>query len=92
MNLLTIREVAERLAVSERTVRRWIASGELTVRRLPGNGKKRAIVRIEESVFETFMAGTISGAESRSVPLNPPILPPRKQRQKRSNVQKYQWI
>ena len=46
----TINAVAEALAVSPRTVRRWIASGNLAVHRVNG------IVRIAPHDLDTFLA------------------------------------
>jgi excisionase family DNA binding protein len=46
----TIAEVADCLVVSTRTVRRWIASGELPAHRIGG------IVRISEADVLTFLA------------------------------------
>jgi excisionase family DNA binding protein len=46
----TIVEVAERLVVSRRSVRRWITAGDLIAHRIGG------IVRIAESDFRAFLA------------------------------------
>jgi excisionase family DNA binding protein len=46
----TIGEVAERLNVCERTVRRWIKSGALPVHRI-GN-----LIRISQTDFAVFLA------------------------------------
>lgn len=46
----TIREVAERLEVATRTVRRWIKSGDLVAHRFGG------AVRIAESDLKAFLA------------------------------------
>jgi excisionase family DNA binding protein len=46
----TVAEVAERLGVSDRTVYRWIANGELVAHRLGGS------VRISEADLELFLA------------------------------------
>jgi excisionase family DNA binding protein len=50
MNFFTVAEVAERLEVSTRTVRRWIASGKLVAHHFG-----RA-VRIAESDLKAFIA------------------------------------
>jgi excisionase family DNA binding protein len=49
--LLSIAQVAERCAVSTRTVRRWIEDGDLTISR-PGRGR---LVRISESDLDKFI-------------------------------------
>jgi excisionase family DNA binding protein len=49
IKFFTIAEVAERLRVSTRTVRRWIESGDLIAHR-PGG-----IVRVAESDLRTFL-------------------------------------
>jgi excisionase family DNA binding protein len=46
---LTIDEVAEVLAVSTRTVRRWISSGQLKVHRVG------QVVRIAPAEFDAFL-------------------------------------
>lgn len=51
--LFTIREVAEAAGVCERTVRRWIAAGALSARRLGSSGR---IVRIDERDLRAFLA------------------------------------
>lgn len=50
IKFFTIAEVAERLAVSPRTVRRWIRSGDLVAHRF------RGAVRIAESDLRAFFA------------------------------------
>jgi excisionase family DNA binding protein len=50
INFCTIAEVAERLHVSGRTVRRWVEAGDLVVHRVGG------IVRIAEADFRAFLA------------------------------------
>jgi excisionase family DNA binding protein len=50
IEFFTIAEVAERLRVSTRTVRRWIESGDLIAHR-PGG-----IVRVAENDLRTFLA------------------------------------
>jgi excisionase family DNA binding protein len=46
----TIKAVAESLDVSQRTVRRWIANGDLIVHRVEG------VVRIGDSDLRAFLA------------------------------------
>jgi excisionase family DNA binding protein len=50
IKFFTIAEVAERLRVSTRTVRRWIESGDLIAHRRGG------IVRVAESDLRAFLA------------------------------------
>jgi excisionase family DNA binding protein len=50
INFFTIPEVAQRLQVSARTIRRWIGAGNLIVHRLGG------IVRIAEADLRAFLA------------------------------------
>jgi excisionase family DNA binding protein len=53
MALLTPAEVADRLRVSKRTVRRWVNDGKLQAVTLPSGH-----VRIEEADLEALMAPT----------------------------------
>ena len=50
IKFFTIAEVAERLNVSTRTVRRWIKSGDLVAYRI------RAVVRVADSDLWAFLA------------------------------------
>jgi excisionase family DNA binding protein len=50
MTFFSIAEVAERLNVSTRTVRRWIAAGDLMAHRIGG------VVRIAKADFRLFLA------------------------------------
>jgi len=50
INFYTIAEIAERLHVSARTVRRWAEAGDLVVHRVGG------VVRIAESDLRGFLA------------------------------------
>jgi excisionase family DNA binding protein len=50
IKFFTIAEVAERLHVSARTVRRWIEAGDLVAHRIGG------IVRVAESDLRAFLA------------------------------------
>ena len=50
IKFFTIAEIAERLGVSTRTVRRWIRSGDLVAHRFGG------IVRISEKDLRAFLA------------------------------------
>lgn len=50
MRFFTVAEVAERLRVATRTVRRWIKSGDLVAHR------RGRVVRIAESDLKAFLA------------------------------------
>jgi excisionase family DNA binding protein len=50
--LLTIREVAERLGVSRRTVQRKIANGEIPAFQL---GSKHSPIRVDERELEAWL-------------------------------------
>ena len=47
--MLTVEQVAERLAVSPKTVRRWIKDHELSIHRLGG------AIRVSESDLSSFL-------------------------------------
>ena len=50
IKFFTIAEVAERLNVASRTIRRWIKAGDLVVHRIGG------VVRIAEGDLRAFLA------------------------------------
>lgn len=50
--LLTVREVAERLRISERTARAWLAAGRLERVRLSARA-----IRVRESSLAALLAG-----------------------------------
>lgn len=52
--LLTVREVAERLRVDETTVRRWITNGALEAISLPHKGKRHAW-RIKKAALDRIL-------------------------------------
>jgi excisionase family DNA binding protein len=52
--LLTVREVADRLKLSEKSVRRRIASGELPAVRLGGRGTQ---LRVDEREIDEYVYG-----------------------------------
>ena len=49
--MFTIKEIAQDLKVTERTVRRWIAEGELKAVKIQG------VVRIENEEYQRFLKG-----------------------------------
>ena len=56
-DLLTVREVADRLRVDETTVRRWIKQGLLEAITLPHVGKRQGY-RVRAAVVEVLVNGT----------------------------------
>lgn len=52
-SLLTVREVAADLRVTEPTVREWIKAGDLVARRLGGRGQRR-LLRVTRAALEDF--------------------------------------
>ena len=52
--LLTVQEVANRLRVTEATVRRWIKNGSMDAIKLPHRGK-REVYRIRQSTLKTVL-------------------------------------
>jgi excisionase family DNA binding protein len=62
MTLLTISEVADRLRVSERTIRRRISDGEIPAYQLGGNWKT---VRIDEAELLKWLHSSPSEVEAR---------------------------
>lgn len=50
LRFFTLQQAAERLQVSIRTIRRWIAAGELTAHRFGG------VIRISEQDLLVFLA------------------------------------
>lgn len=50
---LTVTEIAARLAVSRKVVRRWIADGRLPAVYLPNDSRKHARVAVND--FEQFL-------------------------------------
>ena len=55
-SLLTVREVAVELKVTEPTVREWIKSGDLLAQRLGGRGQKR-LLRVRRGDIDAFRLG-----------------------------------
>lgn len=56
--LYTVKEVAERLKLSERTIERYIADGDLKCKKIGGLGQKSSKprnVRITEEQLEEFI-------------------------------------
>ncbi len=54
--MLDVKEVAERLNVSESLVYGWIADGRLAHVRLGGRGR-RGTIRVSEADLDAFLAG-----------------------------------
>jgi excisionase family DNA binding protein len=54
-DLLTVREVAQKLRVDDTTVRRWIKSGTLGAITLPHRGARQAY-RIHRSTLDALLA------------------------------------
>lgn len=50
----TINELADRLKLNERTIRRWIKSGRLTAIKIPGRGRKATEYRIPQHAIEAL--------------------------------------
>lgn len=59
-DLLTVREVAERLQVSRSTVRRWVADGSLPAMVMPSGA-----FRFREADLETWLEGRQTDHEDR---------------------------
>ena len=55
MKFYTIEQIAECVAASDRTVRRWIKNGLLVAHRING------LVRISEADFQAFLAARREG-------------------------------
>lgn len=53
--LLTVREVAQRLRVDDTTVRRWVKMGTLEAVALPHRGKRQAY-RIKRTTLDNLLA------------------------------------
>lgn len=71
--LFTVEEVAARLKVSVKTVKRWIKAGDLVPRDLNGGRKQRRILRFSERDLETFI--NRSEPKSRNVRSTPRRVP-----------------
>jgi excisionase family DNA binding protein len=54
---LTVREIAERLSVTDATVRVWINTGKLPAYKLPGSGSQ-SIIRVSREAFDRFLKST----------------------------------
>jgi excisionase family DNA binding protein len=60
-DLLTVREIAQRLRVDDTTVRRWIKNEALEAITLPHRGKRQAY-RIRQSTLDKLLLTTTSAA------------------------------
>jgi excisionase family DNA binding protein len=58
--LLTVKEAARRLSVSEKSVRRWLAAGALPAVRFSGS------VRISPEALEKFVTDDLAKAEHKA--------------------------
>ena len=67
MNLLTPKQVAERLGVSDSLVYGWCAAGTLPHYRFGGTGKRGRIM-IDEKDCEAFLAACRQAAAQAAVP------------------------
>jgi excisionase family DNA binding protein len=65
-NLLTVREVADRLRVSERTIRKRVAGGELSALKL--GPEQHAPIRISEGALVDFLRPANGRSEPRPDP------------------------
>lgn len=57
MKELTVKELADRERVTERTVRNWIAKGAVEIRRTPGG---RGVRIVERRMTNTETSGNLS--------------------------------
>ena len=75
---LTVKQVAERLGISEALVYVWIEGGDLPCYRLGGKGK-RGTIRVAEADLTAFLEARKSKAERAAAasvsPPRPPKLP-----------------
>lgn len=60
----TIKEVADMLKVSVRTVQRWIKSGRLSATPIAGRGKLRTEYRISKGAIEALGFKVFNGEDS----------------------------
>jgi excisionase family DNA binding protein len=63
-DLLTVREVANRLRVDDATVRRWIKNGSLDAITLPHRGARQAY-RVRRTTLETLLTPSALGQNER---------------------------
>lgn len=57
--ILSVREIAEEMDVTDSTVRVWINSGKLPAYKLPGSGAQ-SIIRVRREDFDTFLRASRS--------------------------------
>ncbi len=76
---LSVRDVAQRLGVSEELVRDWCNSGELSHHRLGRKGK-RGRIKIALADLDAYLASTRQEkpSEPETLPLSPPKVHPRR--------------
>lgn len=52
---LSVKDIADRMSVTDATVRVWINTGKLPAYKLPGSGAQ-AIIRVRPEAFEQFLS------------------------------------
>jgi len=68
--MLTVKEIAERVAICESIVYGWIASGELPHFRL-GSHARRGAIRVEEADLQAFLAAKKQEGRREFLPPSP---------------------
>ena len=63
MNLLTLREVADTVKVSETTVRRWVRDGSLVAYKVG----KRGQLRVRERDLEAYLESQRVGSDRKNL-------------------------
>lgn len=68
MNLVTVKQAAERIGVSDSLVYEWCANGLLKHYRFGGKGK-RGCIRIEQADLDVFLAECVQRPKLPDIPL-----------------------